>query len=200
MRCAACSIPCAQSPGAGCAALLADAMRPANTCRVRLILAHAFYALLAAAFIWVGVQNARTLWLVVQPDSHFDQRTGAIEEVIKHRDPGYDGVGKPTFVAEVKFSYSVNGARFVSNTLSARCNWCSPKDVFDATGRRPSLLARGTAVKVFVKRDAPAVAYLQLSSTDDVIEQAWFTLLCLVLAPCFLYFHHWAMLRRPGSD
>ena len=175
-------------------------MGPATTCRVRLILAHAFYALLAAAFIRVGVQNAQTLWLVVEPDSHFDRRTGAIEEVIKHRDPGYDGVGQPTFVAEVKFSYSVNGARFVSNTLSARCSWCSPKDVFDATGRRPSLLARGTPVKVFVKRDAPAVAYLQLSSNDDVIEQAWFTLLCLVLAPCLLYFHHGAMLQRLDSE
>lgn len=43
---------------------------------------------------------------------------------------------------------------------------------------------------VFFKRDKPEVAYLQLSTKADVLHQTGFTLLWLVIAPLFLYWHY----------
>jgi hypothetical protein len=160
------------------------------------------YLLFGLLFVKAGVDNAQTLWDVATPDRQFAKRAGVVEEVIKHRNPVFesaDNHGIP-FVAEVKFSYSVDGTRYVTNTFSARCYWCSPKDVLDVTGFRPGKLAVGTPVAVFFKRDKPEVAYLQLTTKTDVLHQTGFTLLWLVIAPLFLFWHYkmWPG-RKPES-
>ncbi len=163
-------------------------------------LARAFYLLLGLGFIYAGIASAQKLWLVAAPDTQFIKTTGAIEEVIKHANPDHnDGSSAGPFLAEVRFAYAIGGARFVSNTLSANCTWCSPADVLRATGQRPGKLAVGTPVHVFVKRDSPAVAYIALSSKSDVWNQLWFTLLWLVVGPLFIYWHCGVMLG-PKED
>jgi hypothetical protein len=148
------------------------------------------YILFGLAFVYAGVENAQKLWLVATPNAHFLKTAGAVEEVVKHAHPDSEqrSRGVP-YVAEVKFSYASNGSRFVSNTLSPNCTWCTPNEVFDAVGARPSQLAVGTPVAVFVHRDNPGIAYMQLATRSDMWDQLGFTLLWLVIAPLFLYWH-----------
>ncbi len=150
------------------------------------------YLLFGLVLVKVGLENAQKLWDVATSNRQFTKGVGVIEEVIKHANPVYEYGDQPAipFVAEVKFSYSANGTRYVTNTLSASCSWCSPKDVLDVTGVRPSKLAVGTPVAVFFKNDKPEVAYLQLSTKADVLHQTGFTLLWLVIAPLFVYWHY----------
>ena len=149
------------------------------------------YLLIGLVCVYGGVQDAYKLWLVATPNAHFLKTVGSVEEVVKHAHPDSEqrSRGVP-YVAEVKFSYSLNGSRFVSNTLTPDCTWCTPNEVFDAVGVRPSQLAVRTPVAVFVKRDSPGIAYMQLATRSDMWDQLAFTLLWLVIAPLFLYWHH----------
>lgn len=94
--------------------------------RAALILAKTFYLLLAGVSIFAGVENAQTLWLASASQAGFVQAAGTIDAVIKHDDPNYEGVGKPTFVAEVKFSYPAAGGRLASNTPVAAVHLVHP--------------------------------------------------------------------------
>lgn len=159
------------------------------------------YLLFGLVFVYAGLQNAHKLWRVATPNSHYLETTGSVEEVVKHNNPDSEGGSRGVpFVAEVKFTYSLNGSRFVSNTLSPNCTWCTPKEVFDAVGARPSRLAVGTPVPVFVQHDSPGVAYIQLPTRSDVRDQLGFTLLWLVIAPLFLYWHHGTWGRTAEDD
>jgi hypothetical protein len=151
----------------------------------------AIYLIFGLVLVASGLRNAQKLVDVVASRGGFTQSAGVIEEVIKHDNPVYestDHAGIP-FLAEVKFAYTVNGTRFVSNTLSASCTLCSPKDVLDVTGFRPGKLPPGTRVAVFFKPGKPELAYLVLSSNSDVLREVGFTLLWLVIAPLFVYWH-----------
>lgn len=164
-----------------------------NIRKILRALAGGLYLLLGLLFVFSGLQNAHKLWRVATPNLHFLKTTGSVEEVVKHGNPDSEGASRGVpFVAEVKFSYSLNGSRFVSNTLSPSCTWCTPNEVFDAVGARPSQLAVGTRVPVFVQHDSPGVAYIQLSTGSDVRDEFAFTLLWLVIAPLFLYWHYGA--------
>jgi hypothetical protein len=151
----------------------------------------ALYLVFGLVLVASGLRNAQKLVDVVASRAGFTQSVGVIEEVTKHDNPVYESTdhGGIRFLAEVRFAYSVNGTRFVANTLSASCTWCSPQDVFDVTGYRPSKLAPGTRVAVFFKHDKPELAYLLLSTNSDVLREAGFTLLWLVIAPLFVYWH-----------
>lgn len=162
----------------------------------------ALYCLFALVLICLpGWQNAQTLWLVSQPNSQFEETRGTIAAVIKHSNPLDDGADweRVPFLAEVKFDYTVDGAAFSSNTFSADCTWCTPKDVFTTTGYRPSQLAVGTPVAVFSKRGHPQTAYLKLASKRDVLSQFGMTFLWLILGPAFVLWHGYMMTRRESA-
>lgn len=151
-------------------------------------LVHAMFVLAALVSVYAGLHTAHTVWQVVTLKEGFDRTGGIIDEVIKHPDPAYNGVGKPTFLAEVRFSYAVKGARFVSKTLGRHCTLCTPREVFDVTGSRPGLLAPGTRLPVFVKRGAPSVAYLTPPEQYNVVVQGALVIVLMLIAPVCLYF------------
>jgi hypothetical protein len=130
--------------------------------------------LFGLVLVKAGVDNAQKLWDVATSNRQFTKSAGVVEAVIKHDNPVYESAdyNGVRFLAEVKFSYSVNGARYLTNTLSASCSWCSPKDVLDVTGVRPGKLAVGTPVAVFFELFSKPPGRLRRSSLPALCRAA----------------------------
>lgn len=73
----------------------------------------AIYLLFGLFLVIAGLDNAHKLWLVATRENQFFETKAVIKEVIKHANPiRGDGASQAVpFLAEVKFSYSVNGER-----------------------------------------------------------------------------------------
>lgn len=149
-----------------------------------------FCLLTIVVFIWSGLRLARTVWLANTPASAFSEVPGKVIEVIRHVVSVGDG-STNEHLAEVKFSYTYAANNYVANTFSPLCTQCTPEEVLNTIGERPSQISSGKRVRVFVNNNDPKIAYLSLPSSRQLVEQSLFALLFLLIGPAFAYWGFW---------
>ena len=155
--------------------------------------ARVFNLLVIIVFIFAGVHTSRTLIRAVEPRSSFDAVHGKLIDIVKH-DSGGDAV-QPSQLVELRFSYEANGDVLTSATFSPLCTYCRPATVDRFTSKSSSQIQIGMDVVVYVKRSDPAIAYLQLPSTADLLVQAGICAFCLLFAPAFIFWYSQVTLK-----
>jgi hypothetical protein len=148
--------------------------------------------------LWAGVGQAKKAYDTFEKSSRaFEKVDGRVEEVRRHV-VGQGGHGAAPAInrvlAEIRFSYPHGNGRAVANTASALCVYCEHQEIVRLTGKRPSSLAYGEKIAVYVDPSDTTVAYLEKPSTAGLPSQLAIALLWLIAAPSFalVVYRNWS--------